>query len=113
MRYMFLIYADPAQPETSELIASYNTFTQQTVDRGVMRAGDQLHRANRAITVRVRNGETLRSDGPYAETKEQIGGYYILDCQDLAEAVEFAAKIPNAVDGCIEVRPIMGEATEG
>ena len=107
MRYMFLIYADPAQPDTPDIIAAYGAFTQDVVSRGAMRAGDQLYRSDSATTVRVRGGDTLVSDGPYAETKEQIGGYYILDCKDLDAAIAFAAKIPNAADGCIEVRPIV------
>ena len=107
MRYMLLIYADPAQPDTPEIIAQYNAFTEEATSRRALCASDQLHRANTATTVRVRNGRTLTSDGPFAETKEQIGGYYILDCKDLDEAIEYASKIPNAADGCIEVRPIM------
>ena len=107
MRYMLFIYADPDQRDTPELMSRYSAFSEETVRRGVMRAGDQLHRAPAATTVRVRAGKTLTSDGPYADTKEQIGGYYILDCKDLDEAVGFASKIPNAEDGCIEVRPIM------
>jgi len=108
MRYMFLIYADPAQEDTPDLIAGYEAFTRDMASRGAMQAGDQLHRAHAATTVRVRNGETLTTDGPYAETKEQIGGYYVLECRDLDEAIEFASRIPNAADGCIEVRPMMG-----
>ena len=100
MRYMLLIYADPAQPDTPEIIAQYNAFTEEATSRRALCASDQLHRANTATTVRVRNGRTLTSDGPFAETKEQIGGYYILDCEDLDEAIEYASKIPNAADGC-------------
>jgi len=108
VKYMFLIYADPAQPDTPELMARYRAITEDAAGRGALRGGDQLHRSHAATTVRVRNGETLLSDGPYAETKEQIGGYYILECGDLDEALAFASSIPNAEGGCIEVRPIMG-----
>ena len=108
MRYMFFIYANPAQADTPELIARYRACTEEAAARGALLASDQLHRAHTAATVRVRNGEALITDGPYAETKEQIGGYYILECDDRDEAIAFASKIPNAEDGCIEVRPIMG-----
>lgn len=107
MRYMFLIYADPAQPDSPDRGAAYGAFTQHVAGQGALRGGDQLHRSDSATTVRVRGGDTVVSDGPYAETKEQIGGYYILDCNDLDAAIAFAAKIPNAADGCIEVRPIV------
>lgn len=113
MRYIFLIYGDPKQPDSPELGARYIRFTQDVVSRGVMRAGDQLHRSHTATIVRVRNGKTLTTDGPYAETKEQIGGYFILDCKHLDEAIELASKIPNAEDGCIEVRQIMEHERAG
>jgi hypothetical protein len=104
---MFFIYADPAQPDTPDLRARYDSFTQDVAGRGALRGGHELHRSGTATTVRLRRGETLSTDGPYAETKEQIGGFYILECADLDEAIELASKIPNAEDGCIEVRPIM------
>jgi hypothetical protein len=107
MQYTFLIYADPAQPVSPELSADYDAFTQMVVGRGAMRGGNELQRAPTATTVRVRGGRTLTTDGPYAETKEQLGGFYILDCKDLHEAIEFASQIPNAADGFIEVRPIV------
>jgi len=107
MRYMFLIYGDPEQPDTPELMEKYGDFTQCVADRGILRAGDQLHRSPSAKTVSVRDAQTVATDGPYAETKEQIGGYYILECKDIDEAVEIAAAIPNAVDGYIEVRPLV------
>ena len=110
MRYMLLIYGDPRQPDTPELLARYAAFTSETAERGAMRAAHQLHRADTATTVRVRDGKAVISDGPYAETKEQIGGFYLLDCKNLDEALEWAAKIPNAEDGSIEVRPVVERA---
>ena len=109
MRYMFLIYGDPEQPDTPVLMAKYGEFTQCVAERGVLRAGDQLCRAPSAKTVSVRGGHTQTTDGPYAETKERIGGYYIIDCKDMEEAVQVAAVIPNAADGYVEVRPIVGD----
>jgi hypothetical protein len=113
MRYMLLIYGDEqAQAGMSEADAAaqyqaYNQFTQDIVDRGLMQGGEALQPTSTATTVRVRNDETLTTDGPFAETKEQLGGYFIVDCKDLDEAIETAAKIPGARGGSIEVRPIM------
>jgi hypothetical protein len=113
MRYMLLIYGDEqAQAGISEADAAvqyeaYNSFTKDIVDRGLMQGGDALQPTSTATTVRVRNDETLTTDGPFAETKEQLGGFYIVDCKDLDEAIATAAKIPGARNGSIEVRPIM------
>jgi hypothetical protein len=85
---------------------AYNAFTREVNERGVMRGGEALLPTTSATTVRVRDGETIVQDGPYAETKEALGGYYLLDCRDLDEAIELAAKIPGATRGAIEVRPI-------
>jgi hypothetical protein len=73
----------------------------------LLRGGDPLEGTETATTVRVRNGNVATTDGPFAETKEVLGGYYILDCKDLDEALGYAAKIPGAKNGAIEVRPIM------
>jgi hypothetical protein len=113
MRYMLLIYGDEqAQAGMSEADAAvqyeaYNNFTKSIVDRGLMQGGDALQPTSTATTVRVRNDETLTTDGPFAETKEQLGGFYIVDCKDLDEAIATAARIPGARDGSIEVRPVM------
>ncbi len=113
MKYMLLIYT----PETVEaslapdangaMMAEYNDFTRETRERKVFQAGEALHPTNAATTVRVRDGKSAVTDGPFAETKEQLGGFYILDCKDLDEALEFAAKIPGARHGSIEVRPVV------
>ena len=82
------------------------TFGEEMTQRGVLRGGERLRPTTDATTVRVRDGEVLTSDGPFAETKEQIGGFYLVDCKDLDEAIEVASKIPGARHGSIEVRPI-------
>ncbi len=88
------------------MMAEYMEFGEEMAERGVLQGGERLHPTTDATTVRVRDGEVLTSDGPFAETKEQIGGYYLVDCKDLDEAIEIAAKIPGAQHGSIEVRPI-------
>jgi len=112
MRYIMLICADesgvqalsPAEGEA--MMAEYGKFGEEMTKRGVLETGERLRATTDATTVSVRNGEVLTSDGPFAETKEQIGGYYVVNCKDLDEAIEIAAKIPGAKVGSIEVRPI-------
>ncbi|HEX9342936.1 MAG TPA: YciI family protein [Actinomycetota bacterium] len=113
MRYALLIYGSEAamatatEAETQAEFDAYNSFTKEIVDRGLMQGGEALQPTSTATTVQVRNGETLTTDGPFAETKEQLGGFYLVDCRDLDEAIATAAKIPGAKSGSIEVRPIM------
>src|SRR5882757_2584726 len=112
MRYLMLICGDEsamqaASPaEGSAMMAEYMKFGEEMTKRGVLQGGERLHATSDATTVQLRNGEVLTSDGPFAETKEQIGGYYVVDAKDLDEAIEIAAKIPGARLGTIEVRPI-------
>jgi hypothetical protein len=112
MRYLLMNCTDEnaivalSPEEGSALIAEYEVFGEDIGRRGVLLAGERLRPTTDATTVRVRDGEVLVADGPFAETKEQIGGYYIVDCQDLDEAIEVASKIPAARHGTIEVRPI-------
>jgi hypothetical protein len=112
MRYLALIYGDEsagadATPEqTQEIMDAYNAFGKEAAERGVLHSGEALQPTSTATTVRVRNDETLTTDGPFAETKEQLGGFYLLDCKDLDEAIEMAAKIPGSWTGSVEVRPI-------
>jgi hypothetical protein len=87
-------------------LAAYQAFGEEMGRRGVLQGGERLRPTTDATTVRVRDGEVLTSDGPFAETKEQIGGFYLVDCKDLDEAIEVASKIPGARHGTIEVRPI-------
>jgi hypothetical protein len=113
MQYLALIYSTegtgpmPGTPEFGEFMQGYMTATQTYKDDGVFKAGDALHPVSTATTVEVRGGETTTLDGPFAETKEQLGGYYLLDCKDLDEAIKYAAMIPTAKYGRIEVRPLM------
>jgi hypothetical protein len=113
MRYLVLIYGpdfDPAAipPEDMEREnAAYAVFTKEVRDRGVMEGGEALQPTRTATTVRVQDGRTIVTDGPFAETKEVLGGFYLLNVKDLDEALELAAKIPAAARGSIEVRPIM------
>jgi hypothetical protein len=83
------------------------SFTKDIVDRGIYQSGEALQPTATATTVRVRDGETLSTDGPFAETKEQLGGFYVVEAKDLDEATEIAARIPDVRNGSIEVRPVM------
>jgi hypothetical protein len=112
MRYLLMICADEnwvgsmTPEEGSAMLAEYGTFMEEMGKRGVVQGGERLRPTSDATTVTVRNGEILASDGPFAETKEQMGGYYVVECKDLDEAIEVASKIPGARHGSIEVRPI-------
>ena len=118
MQFMLLIHDDPArfgamsEDERGRLYQEYGAFTQELREAGAMAGGDQLQPASTATTVRVRDGEQLVTDGPFAETKEQLSGFYIVDVETLDEALEWAAKIPSARLGTIEVRPIVSVAAE-
>ena len=112
MRYLLLIYtseqqdAQRTEEEQQANMDAYYAFTNEVREAGVMVGGEALHPTTAATTVRVRSGQTASTDGPFAETKEQLGGYYMLDCDNLDEAIKWAAKIPGAKDGCIEIRPV-------
>jgi hypothetical protein len=113
MQYLLLIYGDENSWETlseedrGQIFQAYGTFTQELQNSGAMVAGDALQPTETATTVRVQNDEVLTTDGPFAETKEQLGGYYLIEADSLDEAIEWAAKIPGARHGSIEVRPVM------
>lgn len=113
MRYMMLIYAAESayegatQEDQEREYEEYNAFGSEAKERGLEPQGEALQPIATATTVRVRDGKTLTTDGPFAETKEQLGGYYILNCKDLDEAIEMAAKIPGARIGSIEIRPVV------
>ena len=112
MKYMCLIYWDEARglaiegDEEREMLDRYRAFGAEAAAAGVLVTGDALVPVEEARPVRVRSGETLATDGPFAETKEQLGGYYLIECQDQAEALEWAGKMPAAKTGRVEVRPI-------
>jgi hypothetical protein len=112
MRYLLMICTDQDMiaglaPEAgAAMLADYTAFGEEMGRRGVLLGGERLRPTSDATTVRVRDGDVLVADGPFAETKEQVGGYYMVDCRDLDEAIEIASKIPGARHGTIEVRPI-------
>jgi hypothetical protein len=112
MQYMLLIYGDEAagaqmtEEDGAKLGQAYGEYSKWLADKGWMRAGDALHDTSHATTVRVRNGETVATDGPFAETKEQLGGYYLIECENRDQAIEAASKLPTAANGSIEVRPV-------
>ena len=112
MRYLALIYtpestATPSDGEVQQMMAEYGDFTEMIRQRGAFLGGEALQSSSNATTVRLRDGQLSTTDGPFAETKEQLGGYYLLECKDLDEAIDLAGKIPGARFGAIEVRPIM------
>jgi hypothetical protein len=112
MQYMLLIYAEEkkfaamSHDELGKLMADFNAFTKGIIDKGNFKAGDRLQDVGAATTVRVREGKTLTTHGPFAETREQLGGYYLIEAKDLDEATAIAARIPGARYGSIEVRPL-------
>ena len=118
MRYALLIYANEqdwanqTEEQAQVQFQEYMAFTKDIVDRGLQKSGEALQPTATATTVRVRDGETVTTDGPFAETKEQLGGFYIIEAKDLDEAVEVAARIPDVRNGSIEVRPVMDFSKE-
>jgi len=111
MQYALLIYSEPtAEPLSDEATAAYmkayQQFTEEVIAAGVMQGGEALEEVSTATTVRVRDDDVITSDGPFAETKEVLGGFYLLDCADLDEVLGWAAKIPTAKHGSVEVRPV-------
>jgi hypothetical protein len=118
MQYLLLIYSNEAEydarpkAEVEATMADYGKFTQGIIQNGNYKGGERLRPVAMATTVRVRDGKTLVTDGPFAETREQLGGYYLIDARNLDEATAIAARIPGARHGSIEVRPVwaMGEA---
>ena len=113
MRYILLIYADQtmwnsmSEAEQHAGLHEYEKYSAWLGEKGWIRAGDQLADTNQATSVREADGKILATDGPFAETKEQLGGYYIIECANLDEAIEAAGRIPSlAAGGSVEVRPI-------
>jgi len=113
MQYILLIYGNEAEAKNAtkddqmKMFGEYKVFTEELKGSGKMLGGDALESVTTATTVRVKGGKTLRTDGPFAETREQLGGFYAIEAKDLDEAVMIAAKVPGAKYGCIEVRPVM------
>ena len=117
MQYLLLIYGDEqaqneqfaqmSEAEQKESLDQWWAYTKELEDAGVHVAGEALHPTQSAKTVRLREGEQLVTDGPFAETKEQLGGYYVIDVETEEEALRWAGKMPSAPYGSIEVRPVM------
>ena len=113
MQYLLMIYRSEAEygkvdaAARQKMTAEYGAFTQSIVQSGHFKAGDGLQPTTTATTVRVRDGKTLTTDGPFAETREQLTGYYLVEARDLDTALAIAARIPGATTGSIEVRPVM------
>jgi hypothetical protein len=116
MRYAILIYdaesatpsAAPPPPEVqAQVMDEYNAYTQMLKDRGVYLGGEALHPVTTATTIRIKDGERLTTDGPFAETKEALGGFYLVEARDLDDALELGAQCPGAKYGSIEVRPVV------
>ena len=112
MQYMLLIYEEESQrgakseAEISKIYEEYGAFTSEIAQSGNFKAGAELQPIATATTIRIRNGKRLVTDGPFAETKEQLGGYYLVEAADLDQATAIAARIPSARNGSIEVRPL-------
>ncbi len=112
MQYLLMIYSNEAeyaridQATRQKITAEYEAFTKSIIQSGNFKAGDRLQPVSTATTVRVREGKTLTTDGPFAETREQLAGYYLIDAKDLDTALGIAARIPSARYGSVEVRPI-------
>jgi hypothetical protein len=108
MRYALLICTDENDLSTQgeDLLPQYGAWSDEMGKRGVLQGGERLRPTATATTVQVRDNQVLTSDGPFAETKEQLGGFFLVDCGDLDEAIEIASKLPGARHGTIEVRPI-------
>ena len=112
-RYLLLIYSDESamanasEDDASQMMKAYDEYTRWLRDRGWMLGGDALHDTRQATSVRVNDGERLVTDGPFAETKEQLGGYYLVEVENLDDAIEAAGRCPGAQHGTVEVRPIL------
>ncbi len=114
MRYAYLIYDDEAwhhQPEAEQAatLARYAAYSDALRQAGLLQGGEALTPSATGTTLRLRQGERLVQDGPYADTKEQLGGFYIVEADDMETAVAWAAKCPGAEDGTVEVRPLRGD----
>lgn len=113
MKYLLTIYSDESQwakatpQDLEDMMSAYEAYSREITEAGVMLGGEGLSPSSTSTTVRVRGDEVLTSDGPFAETREQLGGYYLLDCRDADEAIGWAARMPGARYGAVEVRPVM------
>lgn len=107
MLYMLLLYHDPSLPTSPDIMEHHFAVWRDAKHKGAYVTSEAIGGTENATTVRVRDGQAITSDGPFAETKEVLGGFYILNCADLDEALDYAARIPDAWNGAVEVRPVM------
>ena len=113
MQYLLMIYHNEAEyakidaATRQKMLGEYQAFTQSIIQSGNFKAGDRLQPITTATTVRVRDGKMLTTDGPFAETREQLGGYFLIDAKDLDEAIGIAGRIPGARWGTVEIRPVV------
>ena len=110
MLYMFLLYHDPSLPQPPDIMERHFAVLKESQAKGAYKTSEAIGGTEGATTVRVRSGKKSITDGPFAETKEVLGGFYLLDCKDLDEALEYAAKIPDSLNGAVEVRVVRGVA---
>ena len=114
MKYMLLIYTDPSMepaygtPAFQDMMAGFSSANERMAADGVLKSGDALQGIETATSLRVKAGKVETMDGPFAETREHLGGYYVVDVPDLDAALKYAALLPSAHFGTIEVRPLMG-----
>jgi hypothetical protein len=119
MKYMLLIvgdesqYADWSEEDRAAEMGRWDEYTRALVDAGALVSGEGLQSSATATTLRLDRGERLLTDGPFAESKEQIGGFYVIDCKDLDEAIDWAAKLPSAERAVTEIRPVMDYEAAG
>jgi hypothetical protein len=119
MKYMLLIvgdesqYADWSEEDRAAEMGRWDEYTKALAGAGALVSGEGLQPSATATTLRVDRGERLLTDGPFAESKEQIGGFYVIDCKDLDEAIDWAAKLPSAERGATEIRPVMDYEAAG
>ena len=117
MQYLLMIYAAesaaprPGTPEHDKMMQGYTQLAQDLEAKGIMKGGNGLDSVTTATTVRVRNGKAQTLDGPFAETKEQLGGFFLVECKDLDEAIQCAERVPSAQFGSIEIRPVISCGT--
>lgn len=117
MQYLLLIYGDEkagealmknaSEEERKAYMGAWFAYDQELKDAGVFKGGEALQPTSTATTLRIQNDDLMTTDGPFAETKEQLGGFYLLECENLDAAMKWAAKCPGAKEGCVEVRPVM------
>lgn len=106
MKYVLLLYDNESNADPNEDLTPWHEYTDALIKAGVLRGGEALHPTESATTVRLEGGQVVTTDGPFAETKEQLGGFYLIEVENLDDAIAWAAKVPTATSGRVEVRPV-------